>query len=96
MSKKSSLSLFFRRVSQNEKLRFVFFMEANPKHRVSDSIPTLGCAVLSLVTFFCGLAAFSLFPLLGFFGMLGFMGLVMLGTFEVLHIAYDRERGDTL
>ena len=90
MGVKSSLSLFLRRAAKNERLRFVFFMETNPKHRVSDGIPTIALMALSIVTFLCGLSAFAIIPIVGFFGMLGYMGLVIVTTLEVFHFVYDR------
>jgi hypothetical protein len=85
---------FFRsakeRILQNETIRFLFFVERMPKHRVMESINVFFLASLSIICFLAGLGGFMLWDSYGLIGfMLYYLG-ALITVLELLHCLFDR------
>ena len=79
-----------KRVLENDALRFLFFVEKVPKHRVMESINIVFLSFLSIGSFLAGLAGFSVWEFYGFLGfMLYYLG-VLVVVLELLHCILDR------
>jgi len=79
-----------KRFLENDTLRFLFFVEKTPKHRVMESISILLLAPLSIACFVAGLAGFSIWEysgLLGFF--IYYVGLLIV-LLELMHCLFDK------
>jgi hypothetical protein len=85
---------FFRsvreRIFENETIRFLFFVERMPKHRVMESINVFFLASLSIICFLAGLGGFMLWDSYGLIGfMLYYVG-TLVAVLELLHCLFDR------
>ncbi len=79
-----------RRVVENKTVRFLFFVEDVPKHRVMESINILLLTSLSIVCFFAGLGGFMLWAAYGLAGFMLYYLLALVGLLELLHCLFDR------
>jgi Ni,Fe-hydrogenase I cytochrome b subunit len=85
---------FFKNVKdsilKNDTLRFLFFVEKKPRHRVMDNISVL---FLVFVSFGCFLAGLAGFVVLEYYTLAGFLlyhvGLLV-ALLESLHLVFDR------
>ena len=78
-----------KRLTENKTLRFLFFVEYAPKHRVMDSVNVVMLASLSLICFFAGLGGFVLWGSYGFGGFLLYFSGVLIVVLELLHCLFD-------
>jgi hypothetical protein len=73
----------------NKTLRFLFFVEYMPKHRVMDGINVAMLAALSVVTFLAGIGGFMLWGSYGLVGFLFYYVGMLIVMLEVLHCLFD-------
>jgi len=78
------------RVSENDTLRFLLFIEKVPKHRVMENINALFLAFLSILCFAAGLAGFVVWEYYAFVGFLFYYVGVLFVLLELLHCLFDR------
>lgn len=79
-----------RRVLASERLRFLFFVEEWPKHRVMDEINIFFLAFLSLGCFLGGLFGFIVWLKYTLFGFLLYYAVLLIVLLEAMHYLYDR------
>jgi hypothetical protein len=79
-----------RHLVQNEVLRFLFFKENAPKHKVMQDINPVLLAFLSVGCFLAGIVGFEILAKYGFIGfILYYVGVLMI-LLESLHCVFDR------
>lgn len=78
------------RILQNATLRFLFFMEREPKHRVMQNINILLLAFLSISSFLAGWAGFVIWGHFGFVGFMLYYFAAIVGSLELFHCLFDR------
>jgi len=79
-----------KRILENSTLRFLFFIEKVPKHRIMEDIGVLFLAFLSVACFAAGLAGFVIWENYTFFGFLLYYVGVLVTLLELLHCLFDR------
>jgi len=79
-----------KRLIQNEVLRFLFFIEKAPKHKVMQDINPLLLAFLSVGCFLAGIAGFTVLGNYGFVGFMFYYLAFIVGSLEMLHCIFDR------
>ena len=91
---KSKFPSFFssirKRVSTNHTVKFLLFMEDNPKHKVMDNIDPLFLAFLPIVIILLGIAGQVIFSYLTVFGFLLYYVGVLTVILELLHFTFDK------
>jgi fatty acid desaturase len=81
----------FRAWYDSEAVRFFFFREKNPVHRVAEGLSIAFLMALTMAGSLLGTFEFTLLGYnYGIFAALGFFALVAFGLSEVLHYLYDR------
>ena len=93
MQSRKPLSLFRnakKSVLENSTLRFLFFVEKLPKHRVVENINVFFLPFLSLACFLASLAGFGVWESYGFFGFMLYYLSVLVIVLELLHCLFDR------
>jgi hypothetical protein len=79
-----------RHLIQNKTLRFLFFKESAPKHRVMQDINPVLLAFLSVGCFLAGMAGFEILASYGFVGFIFYYVGVLMVLLESLHCVFDR------
>jgi len=79
-----------RYLSQNKALRFLFFKENTPKHRVMQDLNPVLLAFLSVACFLLGMAGFEILARYGFIGFILYYVGVLMVLLESLHCVFDR------
>lgn len=91
--RKPSFFLFrnlWKRLLQSGVLRFLFFIERRPKHRVMESLSITFLASLSIGCYLAGLAGFIVWERYTFLGFVVYYVGVLLVLLESLHCLLDR------
>lgn len=79
-----------RRLLESEKLRFLFFVEERPRHRVIENISIFFLAFLSLGCFLLGLFGFMIWLNYTLLGLLLYYAGILIVLLEIMHFLYDR------
>jgi hypothetical protein len=79
-----------RYLLQNRALRFLFFKEDMPKHRVMQNLNPVFLAFLSVGCFIAGTAGFEILAKYGFIGFVFYDFMVLIVILESLHCVFDR------
>jgi hypothetical protein len=79
-----------RHLIQNKALRFLFFKESAPKHRVMQDLNPVLLAFLSVGCFLAGMAGFEILAMYGFVGFVLYYAGVLMVLLESLHCVFDR------
>lgn len=88
MAKSLSLkSLFFSFVKA---LRFLAFLEKDPRHQVANRVPLALCVAVSLYSWICAQLLFACYSALGFYHTISLYAFLVLAPLEAFHIVFDR------
>jgi hypothetical protein len=79
-----------RYLVQNKALRFLFFKEDVPQHRVMQDFNPVLLAFLSVGCFLAGIAGFEMLARYGFVGFILYYVAVLMVLLESLHCVFDR------
>ena len=79
-----------KNVCHIERLKFLFFLEKTPKHRVMQNISPVFLSLLSLSSFVAALIGFTILANYGLIGFIFYYFAVIIGIFELPHCFFDR------
>ena len=86
----SFLSSIRKRVSTNHTVKFLLFMEDNPKHKVMEDIDPVVLAFLPVAILLLGIAGQVIFSYFTIFGFLLYYVGVLIVILESLHFTFDK------
>lgn len=93
MQLRKPISLFHNmktRIVNNERLKFLLFLEKTPKHRVMQNISPVFLSLLSLSGFLAAMAGFEILAKYGFVGFALYYFAVIISILELPHCFFDR------